>query len=149
MLCWTTLQPFNKLHLFLSFVFCFELLPCYSYHLVQRWPTSDKRSWRDDAEAWPSAGDWTGSAVWCWDVQMCSSQPGRSCWDISQPAGVRWVTYLPYYIYYSVVLYLKPSLSFLVIKNETQSRYTLYLNAVITSSWVSQCLQSSPAEVVQ
>lgn len=63
---------------------------CHSYHLVQRWPSSDKRRWLDSAEAGPGAGDRTRSAVWRRDVQMCRGQPGRRCWNIGQPSGLRW-----------------------------------------------------------
>lgn len=88
--------------IFLSFFFAlssrfklnFKLHLCFSDHVVQRWPTSDKCSRGGYAEAWPGSGDWTGSTVWRWDLQMCSGQRGWSCWDIPQSAGVRWVAFL-------------------------------------------------------
>lgn len=85
---WHTILTMTVFLILMSYIRC-------SYHLVQRWPTTDKCSGADHTEAWTAAGDRTGSVIWCWRIQMRSRE---HCWrrrDVPPSSGVRWVTIFP------------------------------------------------------
>lgn len=89
--------PSNTWHTILIMTVFLILMSCIwcSYHLVQRWPTTDKCSGADHPEAWTAAGDRTGSVIWCWRIQMCSREHGWRCRDVPPSSGVQWVTLFP------------------------------------------------------
>lgn len=79
---WHTIPIVSVFLILMSYIWC-------SYHLVQRWPTTDKCSGADHTEAWTAAGDGTGSVIWCWRIQMCSREHGWRCRDVPPSWGVQ------------------------------------------------------------